>query len=79
MKHHLWITDKFSSVDLTALRDFHTMPEVKPRKTMSQKNEERAELHDAEDAYINAGGIIEYRDTRGNPVEPQKPTGEKPE
>ncbi len=69
MKHHGWIVAKFNSdADLTALRDFHTMPDLKPRKSMTQKNEERQQLRDDELAYITAGGCVDYRDINGEQV-----------
>ena len=77
MKHHDWIVSNlYIKADLTALRDYHSMPELKPRKTMTQKEQERQELRDAELAYVTAGGCIDYRDDSGNPIETEtKPTG----
>ena len=77
MKIQGWILDSLHKpADLTALRDFHSMPDLKPRKTMTQKEQERQELRDAELAYITAGGCVDYRDAQGNPIETEtKPTG----
>lgn len=70
MKHHGWIIyERSSDADLTALRDYHSMPDLKPRKTMTQKEQERQELRDAELAYVTAGGCIDYRDEKGMPAE----------
>ncbi len=75
-----WVISHFvNDPDITALRDFHAMPELKPRKSMTQKEQERQELRDAELAYVTAGGCVDYRDNAGNPIETEtKPSGKKP-
>jgi hypothetical protein len=39
---------------LKAQRDYHSMPELKPRKTPSQKEEERQKLREDIEAYEKA-------------------------